>query len=99
MHLWCHALYWDVVLLVQHYILIYTAIIGQEDYCSLSLSVTFTPDEFEKSVQVLIVNDILSEDSETFYGNLRISHSESLARVVTAAATIEILSSDCKSSI
>ena len=59
---------------------------------------TFTPDVFEKSVQVLIVDDTLSEESETFYGNLRISHSESLARVVAAVATIEILS-DCKSSI
>ena len=58
---------------------------------------TFTPDEFEKSVRVLIVDDTLSEDSETFYGNLKVSHSESLARV-TAVATIEILS-DCKSSI
>ena len=59
---------------------------------------TFTPDEFEKSVRVLIVDDTLSEDSETFYGNLKVSHSESLARVVAAVATIEILS-DCKSSI
>ena len=73
-------------------------IVGQEDYGSLSLSVTFTPDEFEKSIQVLIVNDTLLEDSETFYGNLRTSHSESLAKVVTAAATIEISYSDCKSS-
>ena len=77
----------------------YPLTIGQEDYSSLSLSVTFTPDDFEKSVRVLIVNDTLSEDSETFYGNLRISHSEGLARVITAAATIEILYSDCKSSI
>ena len=76
-------------------------IIGQEDYNSLRLNVTFTPDEFEKSIQVQIFNDTLSEDSETFYGNLMTSHSqsESLARVVTATATIEISYSDCKSSL
>ena len=73
--------------------------IGQEDYSSLSLNVTFTPDEFEKSVRVLIINDTLFEDSETFYGNLSTSHSESLAKVITAAAIIEILYSDCKSSL
>ena len=80
-------------------ILLIIIVIGQEDYNSLSLSVTFTSDEFEKSVRVLIVNDTLSEDSETFYGNLRTSHSESLAKVITAAATIEISYSDCKSSL
>ena len=76
-------------------------IIGQKDYVSLRLNVTFTPDEFEKSIQVLIINDTLFEDSETFYGNLRTSDSqlESLAKVVTAAATIEISYSDCKSSL
>ena len=74
-------------------------IIGQEDYGPFNLSVTFTPDEFEKSVRVLIFNDTLPEDSETFYGNLRTSslQLESLAKVVTAAATIEISYSDCKS--
>lgn len=76
-------------------------IIDQEDYDSLSLNVTFTPDEFEKSIQVLIFNDTLFEDSEIFYGNLMTSHlqSESLAQVVTAAVTIEISYSDCKSSL
>ena len=82
-------------------ILLIIIIVGQEDYSSLSLSVTFTPDEFEKSVRVLIVNDTLPEDSEIFYGNLRTSslQLESLAKVVTAAATIEISYSDCKSSL
>ena len=76
-------------------------IIGQEDYGSLRLNVTFTPDDFEKSIQVLIFNDTLFEDSETFYGNLRTSELqlESLAQVVTAAAVIEISYSDCKSSL
>jgi hypothetical protein len=69
---------------------------GQEDYESLSLSVTFTPDESEKSVRVLIINDNSREDSEIFYGNLTTSHSESLAKIITAAATIEISYSDCK---
>ena len=78
-------------------ILLIIIIIGQEDYGSLSLSVTFTPDELEKSVRVLIINDTFFESSEIFYGNLRTSHSKSLAKVVTASATIEISYSDCKS--
>ena len=77
----------------------FSLIIGQEDYDSFSLNVTFIPNEFEKSVRVPIRNDALPEDSETFYGNLMTSHLqlESLAKVVTAAATIEISYSDCKS--
>ncbi len=70
-----------------------TSLKGQEDYGSLSLNVTFTPDEFEKSVQVPIINDTSREGSEVFYGNLMTSY----CAVITAAATIEISSNDCKS--
>ena len=70
--------------------------IDQEDYSSLSLSLTFTPDESEKSVRVSIINDTIREDSEIFYGNLMMaSHLESLAEIITAEATIEISYNDC----
>ena len=70
--------------------------IDQEDYSSVRLSVTFSPDESEKSVRVSIIDDTIHEDSEIFYGNLMtVSHSESLAKIITAAATIEISYNNC----
>ena len=58
---------------------------------------TFGPDEYEKSVQVPIINDSSRERSEIFYGRLSIStQSRSLARVTIAQATIEISYNDCK---
>ena len=57
---------------------------------------TFIPDECEKSVRVSIINDTIREHSEIFYGNLMtVSHSEGLAKIVTAEATIEISYNDC----
>ena len=70
---------------------------AQSDYDSQNISVTFGPDEFEKSVQVQITNDSLPERSEIFYGNLSIStQSRDLAEVTAAGATIEISYNDCK---
>ena len=57
---------------------------------------TFTPDESEKSVRVSIIDDTIREDVEIFYGNLMmVPHSESLAKIIMAKATIEISYNDC----
>ena len=71
--------------------------VDQEDYISQSLGVIFSPNELEKSVRVLIINDPSLERSEAFYGQLRISESSAhIARATTARATIEISYNDCK---
>ena len=73
-------------------------IIASEDYNSTNLTVTFHPDESEKSVRVPITNDLLREESETFYGNLMCYYqSEFLQQVTGLTASIEILYNDCKS--
>ena len=74
--------------------------IAQRDYNSQRVSVTFSPDELEKSVRVPIIDDSLRERSEMFYGYLRISPpSAHIARVTTSRATIEISYNDCNNII
>ena len=63
---------------------------------------TFRPDEYEKSVQVPIINDVLREEPEIFYGNLMFYYQSELLQQVQFAgltASIEILYNDCKSKI
>ena len=78
----------------------FALIIASEDYNSTSLSVTFDPGESEMSVQVPIINDLLREESETFYGNLMFYYQSELLQQVQltgVTASIEILYNDCKS--
>ncbi len=71
-------------------------IIAQEDYNSTSLNVTFHPGESEKTVRVPIINNLLREDSESFYGNLTISYQSEFLLLPLATTRIEILYNDCK---
>ena len=57
---------------------------------------TFGPDEYEKSVQVPIINDSSRERSENFSGNLDILIHPILDFTAVSQATIEILYNDCK---
>ena len=67
------------------------------DFTQVLLNVTFGPSDTSKHIRIPILDDNERENNETFYGNLIISPlSESIARVTTPQAAIEILYNDCK---
>ena len=70
----------------------YTA---QSDYISPPFSITFGPEESEKSIQVPIIDDSLREHSEFFTVQLTVLYNGSFFSQ-KMLAMIEILYSDCK---
>ena len=66
-----------------------------------SLEVIFLPGEATKTVQVVIIDDNdLEPDLETFFGNLVISsESASIAEVTVPLATVDIMDNDGKYTI